>query len=340
MNKVHIQSAVRLPKILFRGYSKVAVLADANTRAHCYERVRGQLPAHTLIVIPAGERHKNLATCQQVWQQMTEAGLDRHAVLVAIGGGVVGDLAGFCASTYKRGIECILIPTTLLAMADASIGGKTGIDFGAFKNHLGTFAQPRMTWIVTGFLDTLPSAELRSGFAEVVKHALISDRNLWHRLREKPLAKHNFTALVKHSVALKSHVVQEDPRESGLRKILNFGHTIGHALEGYSLGTPSPLLHGEAIAAGMVIEAFIAWKKRLLKETEFAEIRDYVLEVFGKISLVDEGEWLKALKQDKKNKGNRILMALPKSIGKAVFDVPVSEQEIRAAAGAYRGIQI
>jgi 3-dehydroquinate synthase len=339
MNKVHIQSRARLPKALLKGYSKVIVLVDANTRKYCYNRISNQLPEHGIIEIPAGEKHKNMATCQQVWQQMTEAGVDRHSVLVAIGGGVVGDLGGFCASVFKRGIDFILVPTTLLAMADASIGGKTGIDFGQLKNHLGTFSMPKATWICTEFLDTLPPAELRSGFAEVIKHALVSDRKLWNRLRKKSLEKQNLTELVKHSANFKSKVVGRDPKEAGLRKILNFGHTIGHALEGQSLQSSNPLLHGEAIAAGMVMEAHIAWKKKLLKEAEFAEIRSYILDVFGRVTLPASDNWMEAMRQDKKNRGNRILMALPKSIGKAVFDVPVSEPEIRAAAGDYRSDQ-
>lgn len=339
MNTISIVSKARVPKTLFRGYSKLAVLVDVNTEAYCYGLVRNQLPSHKLIVIPAGEKNKNLLTCEYVWQEMTAAGLDRHAALVAIGGGVVCDLGGFCASTYKRGIDFILLPTTLLSMADASIGGKTGIDFGSFKNHLGTFALPRITYIITEFLHTLPKPELRSGFAEVIKHAMISDRKLWNQLRKKPLAKHNLIGLIRHSVAFKSHVINRDPREAGLRKILNFGHTIGHALEGQSLQTQKPLLHGEAIAAGMVMESYIAWKKRLLKESEYHEIRGYILGVFGKIELAPDRDWMEALGQDKKNKGNKILMALPKSIGKALFDVSVSEPEIRAAAGDYRNYQ-
>ena len=339
MNKVSIQAKARLPKALFRGYSRVAVLVDSNTRTHCYERIRSQLPVHTLIVVPAGEQRKHLATCEQVWQQMTDAGLDRHALLIALGGGVVTDLGGFCASTYKRGIDFLLLPTTLLAMADASIGGKTGIDFGNLKNQLGTFALPKATLVITEFLTTLPPDELRSGFAEVIKHAIISDRALWNQIRKKPLTEQNFRKLVRHSSDLKMRVVKRDPRERGLRKILNFGHTIGHALESLSLQTSKPLLHGEAIAAGMAMESYIAWKKGLLNEGEFTEIQSYIHRIFGKITVPDEAGWLGALWQDKKNKDNRILMALPKSIGKAVFDIPVSEPEIRAAADVYRSFQ-
>ena len=335
-----IQRLPRLPKPSLKTYSSVAVLADETTRYHCYERIKHQLPDHRLIVIPTGERHKNLDTCRSVWQQMTDARLDRYSVLLAVGGGVVGDLSGFCASTYKRGIDFILVPTTLLSMADASIGGKTGIDFGPFKNHLGTFQLPRATWIATNFLQTLPKAELRSGFAEVIKHAILSDRTLWDRLRGRPLERQDMTALVKHSVAFKSSVVKKDPRETGLRKILNYGHTMGHALEGYMLQSEKPLMHGEAVAAGMVMEAHIAWRMKLLKESEFGEIRDYIFEVFGKISLPADAKWLDMIGQDKKNRGSVIQMALPRRIGKAVFDVAVSAGHIRAAAAAYRSTQI
>lgn len=325
---------------MLKAYSAIAVLADETTRYHCYERVKAQFPAHRLIVIPTGERHKNLDTCKSVWQQMTDARLDRHSLLIAIGGGVVGDLGGFCASTYKRGLDFILVPTTLLAMADASVGGKTGIDFGPYKNHLGTFQLPRATWIATHFLHTLPKAELRSGFAEVIKHALLSDRALWDSLRSRPLEKQDMVALVKHSVAFKSAVVRKDPRESGLRKVLNFGHTIGHALEGYMLQTEKPLMHGEAVAAGMVMEAHVARGKKLLKSEELEEIRDYVFGVFGKVDLPFDPKWMDGVAQDKKNRGSVIQMALPRKIGKAVFDVAVSMTEIRAAAANYREAQM
>ncbi|MBL7848269.1 MAG: 3-dehydroquinate synthase [Cyclobacteriaceae bacterium] len=331
-----IQSAPRLPKSLFRGYSGVAVVADENTFRHCYGKIKEQLPPHQLIVIPAGEQFKNLDTCRTIWQQMTDAGLDRHSVLVGIGGGVIGDMAGFCASTFKRGMACILVPTTLLAMADASIGGKTGIDFGRLKNHIGTFALPASTWIATGFLDTLPRAELRSGFAEVIKHALISDKQLWNEIRNKPLEKQNFRKLVRHSVEFKSAIVRKDPRESGLRKVLNFGHTVGHALEGLTLGTAQPLLHGEAIAAGMIVEGHIAYQKKLLREAELEEITACLLGLFGKVEMPSAERLLPGIGQDKKNKGKMVLLALPKGIGKAVYDIPVSEAQIRAALGYYR----
>lgn len=340
MSTVLIQRVPKFPRAFFKAYTSVAVLTDETTRFHCYERVKSQLPTHRLIVIPTGERHKNLDTCSSVWKQMTEAGLDRHSLLVVIGGGVAGDLGGFCASVFKRGIDFLLVPTTLLSMSDSSIGGKTGIDFGPLKNHLGAFAMPKATWIATAFLETLPRSELRSGFAEIIKHAILSDSNLWNALRKKTLEKQDWPRLIKHSTTFKTMVVKKDPKESGLRKILNFGHTVGHALEGYALESEKPLPHGEAVAAGMVMESYIAWKKNLLKESEFGEIKEFILEVFGKVPVPGDESWMEAIRQDKKNKGKEVLMALPRGIGKAVFDIPVSAAEIRAAAANYRRNQM
>jgi 3-dehydroquinate synthase len=339
MARVSIQTKPILPRPFFKRYTGVAVLVDVNTRVHCYERIRSQLPPHQLIVILPGEMHKNLDSCRQVWDKMTQAKLDRESLLVALGGGMVGDLGGFCASTYKRGVDAVLIPTTLLSMADASIGGKTGIDLGPLKNHIGTFSPPVATWIATQFLETLPEPELRSGFAEVIKHTLIGNRALWNDLRKKDLMEQDFGRLIKQSVAFKSAIVRKDPRESGPRKILNFGHTLGHAVEGYYLAKGVPVMHGDAVAAGMVMESHIARQKKLITVPELEQVATYILRIFGKVTLPDPGVLMPAMYQDKKNKGNKLMMALPKGIGKAVFDVPVSEQAVRDAVGYYRSYQ-
>jgi 3-dehydroquinate synthase len=339
MTMIRVQSRPAFPKSLFRGYSTLAVLMDENTKMHCYPLIKDKLPPHVWIEMRAGEASKNLATCQNIWQQFTDSGLDRHSLVIIVGGGVPGDLGAFCASTFKRGLDFILVPTTLLAMADSSIGGKTGIDFGSLKNHIGTFAPPVATWIATDFLRTLPLEELRSGFAEVIKHCLISDRRLWASVRQKPLDRQDWLKLVQSSVKFKSAVVRKDPKESGLRKILNYGHTMGHALEGYYLHTNSRLLHGDAVAAGMVLEGHIAFQKKLLTRQELAEISDYILGVFGKVELPVMEKLMPSLLQDKKNRGKKILMALPKHIGQACFDRPVSEREIWDAAAYYDNIQ-
>ncbi len=321
-----------------KNYSRILVLADEHTANFCYPLLAGALPAHTLITVNPGEENKILNTCSIIWQAMTDAQLDRHAVMLVLGGGVLGDMGGFCAATYKRGIDFILIPTTLLAQADASIGGKLGIDFNHYKNHIGVFQQPALTLLYTGFLKTLPEAELRSGFAEVIKHALIADKNLWDIIRTKPLAEQNWDVLLHQSASFKYSVIQQDPYEKGLRKILNAGHTIGHAIESFFLTNNTAITHGEAVAAGLVAEAFIAVQKGLLTRPELVQITDYILNVFGKLTL--EESTLPALallcQQDKKNKGKQILSALLQGIGKAQWDVEVSLNEIVEALQYYR----
>ena len=339
MTTTRILNDLALPKILFKKYNSIAVLVDENTRRYCYPKVKDQLPNHHVFEVQGGEERKNLETCKFLWQQFTDAHLDRHSLLLVLGGGVLGDMGGFCAATFKRGMDFCLLPTTLLSMADASIGGKTGVDFGTLKNHIGTFAMPTATWIYPNFLKTLPEAELRSGFAEVIKHSLISDQKMWETIRRKSLQQQDWTKLIRHSVGFKSTVVRKDPLEDGVRKILNYGHTVGHALEGYYLNSSKRLLHGEAIAAGMVIEAQIAFLKKLLKASDMTAIARYILSIFGKIDVPPTEKLLPAVSQDKKNRGKEILMALPNPIGKARWDIPVSEREIRGAIAYYRAIQ-
>lgn len=308
---------------------------DSNTEKFCYPSIKSALPPHQIIVVEAGEDHKNLATCTQVWSKLTELQFDRHAVLVVLGGGVLGDLGGFCAATFKRGIDFVLVPTTLLAQVDASVGGKLGIDFEHFKNHIGVFQEPRATLISPAFLASLPPRELRSGFAEIVKHCLISDRSMWDAIRQKEFAKLDWPALIQHSVEFKAGVISRDPREKGERKILNFGHTVGHAIESLSLATSHRLFHGEAIAMGMIVEAHLARTRGLLPDTDFTEIREYLLNLYGRIELPASKSIMALMRQDKKNKGKSILLALPKGIGQAVWDVDISEVEILEALAGY-----
>jgi 3-dehydroquinate synthase len=319
------------------GYSQIAVLADENTALHCYPVIQKNLPSHQLITIAAGEEQKNLETCTQVWEALTQLRLDRHSLVLIIGGGVIGDLGGFCAATYKRGIDFVLVPTTLLAQSDASVGGKLGIDFMSFKNHIGVFCEPVATLISPAFLKTLPERELRSGFAEVIKHCLISDKAMWDELRKKDLQNQDWETLLAHSVDFKRGVVATDPKEKGLRKILNFGHTIGHAVESYFLESGNRIFHGEAIAAGMIAEAAIAADKNLLKTSERDEITAYIKTVYPAITLpTDRKPIFDLMLQDKKNKGNKILMALPDGIGKARWDVEVNLEEINASLDFYQ----
>jgi len=337
--RIHQDPQLLLREFLHaREYTQVVVLMDTNTVAHCYPKVRDTLPSHQVILVEAGEEYKNLETCAHVWRQMTDFQLDRHALLVVLGGGVLGDLGGFCAATYKRGIDFVLMPTTLLAQVDASVGGKLGIDFNNYKNHIGVFQLPQATLISPDFLATLPFRELRSGYAEIVKHCLISDAAMWQQIQGRALNQQNWQELIAHSVAFKAGVVDRDPREKGERKILNFGHTVGHAIESLSLGTDSRLFHGEAIAAGMIAETDIARQKGLLADSECLKIESHLVSVFGKVTLPNLAEAIHAMQQDKKNKGNKILMALPHGVGRADWDLEVSEREIQEAWIRYEAL--
>lgn len=319
-------------------YSQVIVLADENTHRHCYPKIANALPAHSVVTLPAGEEQKHIESCVHIWQAMTDQALDRHAVAIILGGGVMGDMGGFCAATYKRGIDFVLIPTTLLAQADASIGGKLGVDFNHFKNHIGVFQLPALTLLYSAFLQTLPPAELRSGFAEVVKHTLISDKKMWDTIRTKTLASQNWDELIRHSAEFKANVVTEDPKEAGLRKILNAGHTIGHALESYLLEKNRRILHGEAVAAGLIAEAWIARERSMISHEDFNQVTAYVLGVYGKVVFEEEETGMIAALalQDKKNKGNRILCVLLDGIGRARWDCEISLEEVKRALSFYR----
>lgn len=319
-------------------YSKIMVLCDENTEKKCYPLISKSLPDHSVLSVESGEEKKTLNTCTTIWQTMTDEKLDRHSVLIVLGGGVLGDMGGFCAATYKRGIDFILLPTTLLAQADASIGGKLGIDFNDFKNHIGVFKQPALTLLHAEFLKTLSEAELRSGFAEVLKHALIADKNLWNDILSKDFKSQDWKALVKHSAEFKYSVIDKDPYEKGLRKILNAGHTVGHAIETYFLSSGNKILHGEAVAAGLIAEAYIAAQKQLLDQESLKQITEYLLKTFGKLNVLEKSltEIAALSLQDKKNKGNKVLAALPEGIGKAKWDVEISLEEIEASLQFYR----
>ncbi|GAB2558825.1 3-dehydroquinate synthase [Spirosoma aerophilum] len=322
-------------------FSAIAVIADNHTFRFCYPELKTLLPKHTLVRIKSGEEQKHIATCELIWDALTRANFDRHALVINLGGGVIGDMGGFCAATYKRGIAFVQVPTTLLSQVDASVGGKLGIDFRGFKNHIGVFQQPNTVLIDPTFLSTLPERELRSGFAEVIKHCLIADANMWDNIRRRDLEEQDWSALVTHSVGVKQHVVAQDPTEKGLRKILNFGHTLGHAVETHFLTQPRKrLLHGEAIAVGMVAEAYIAYHKKMIDELLLTQIEEYIFAVYGNVRLTDEDtEPILALTlQDKKNRGREVRMSLLDGPGSCAFDILVSNADMRKGLEFYRGL--
>ncbi len=322
-------------------YSKVFVIADNNTKRHCYPLVKPALPKHKLITIKPGEPNKILATCELIWKAMTEEELDRHALVVNIGGGVIGDMGGFCAAVYKRGIDFIQIPTTLLSQVDASVGGKLGIDFQGFKNHLGVFQIPKCVLIDPAFLETLSEREIRSGFAEIIKHCLIADGKKWKEIIQKDFEDQKWSDLIAHSVKIKEHVVEQDPTEKGLRKILNFGHTLGHAVETYFLCKASNqrLFHGEAIAVGMIMEAYLSVKKGLIGTEALSEIEEFIFATYGKVQIkeADVEPIISLTRQDKKNRGAEIRFSLLNGIGSCGFDIPVTVSEMRKAIAYYMG---
>ncbi|ARS36297.1 3-dehydroquinate synthase [Pontibacter actiniarum] len=321
-----------LPELLKnRAFSRVAVLVDENTLHHCYPQLKRHLPEHDLIQVKSGEANKTLQTCEHIWQRMTELNLDRWSVLVNLGGGVIGDMGGFCAAVFKRGIFFVQVPTTLLAQVDASVGGKTGIDFHGLKNHIGVYQEPQAVFIDPAFLQTLPQRELKSGYAEIIKHWLIADKDMFMEQRHIGLFTEDWEGLIRHSVNIKSGVVEADPLEGGLRKVLNFGHTVGHAVESYLLEQQErALLHGEAVAVGMLCEAWISKKHGLLSEQELSRIETFLVSVYEKATLAEQDiqHIAQLALQDKKNTKSTINCTLLSGIGKAVYDQPITVQEI------------
>jgi 3-dehydroquinate synthase len=317
-------------------FSSMFLLVDENTLEHCYPSLADAIPgveSYHLIKILSGEKHKTLESCQQVWEQLTLQQADRKALMINLSGGVLSDLGGFCAASYKRGITFINIPTTLLSMVDASVGGKVGIDFLGYKNQIGLFTNPEAVFIFPEFLKTLPARQLKSGFAEMLKHGFIADKQYLNELFERDLQNISPTdwhPLIAHSVNLKNKIVKQDPKESGLRKILNFGHTIGHALESYSFSTSMPLLHGEAIAAGMMLELLLSKDLCRLDENFTADALLKLQALFPELRL-----WsftvepvMKRMLMEKKNFNGNVMMALLEAPGKAVFDVAVTSEQI------------
>ena len=323
-------------------FSQVFVLADAHTVRLCLPELAAYLPVgHRVIEIPAGEEYKTLATCDLVWSELTQWQADRHALLVNVGGGVVTDLGGFCAAVYKRGLAFVQVPTTLLAQVDAGVGGKTGVDYQGFKNHLGVFQEPLAVFIDPQLLATLDPRQLKAGYAEVLKHWLIADADAFERQRRLGWLTDDWTPIIRESVALKQRIVADDPLETGPRKLLNFGHTVGHALESYLLTQPGrEVLHGEAVAAGLVCESWLSVQRGLLSPEELDRIETFVFSVFDKISfvLLETQAIAEFARQDKKNTAGVINCTLLHGIGRGVYDQPVSEADIAAALRYYHKV--
>lgn len=314
-----------------KSYDIIFLFVDTNTHEHCLPTLLGEMETSAqmeVIEIPPGEENKDLEIVAQIWQSLSELGATRKSLFINLGGGVITDMGGFIASTFKRGIDFVNIPTTLLSMVDASVGGKTGIDFGGLKNQIGTFSMPQLTLIDASFLETLEEREFRSGMAEMFKHGLIYSKEHWEALQN--ISPEQIQQLIEDSVQIKSEVVTLDPKESGLRKILNFGHTIGHALESFYLENENPLLHGEAIAIGMLIESILTYENELISQNELDEIFDGILKVFPTQPIEENiiPALLELMKHDKKNVEGKINFSLLNGIGSAKYDILLNEQQI------------
>jgi 3-dehydroquinate synthase len=318
----------KLSSLEIQNYSKIAILVDENTKKHCLPILLASNPTlkkAKLIGIRSGEINKNLDSCQIIWNELSQSHFDRNSLLICLGGGVVCDLGGFSASCFKRGIDFMHIPTTLLSMVDASVGGKTGVDFQSLKNQIGLFSNPTQVIICPKFLETLNQRQLKSGFAEVVKHALIADQKYWKLLVETDIEKIDWQEIISRSVQIKNNIVVQDPFEKSLRKQLNFGHTIGHAIESHYLHSEQEILHGEAIALGMIIEA----KMSKISQEDCNKIEQFLTENMELPALPTFEEIEKWFIHDKKNSSGKIQFSLLISIGKCQENSNFKQTEIK-----------
>ena len=323
-------------------YSSLFILVDEHTNDFCLPKFLPNLAteiAIEIIEIEAGEGIKNIATCVEIWSILSELGADRKSLIINLGGGVITDIGGFIASTFKRGIDFINIPTTLLGMVDASIGGKNGVDLGNLKNQIGVINVPKMLVIDTSFLETLSQKEMRSGLAEMLKHGLIYDKKYWEQfLNLSDIDFADFDDLIYRSIAIKNEIVSQDPTENGIRKALNFGHTLGHAIESHFLESATPLLHGEAIAIGMILESYISKEKGLLTKDEFHQIKYTITDIFEKhIFTKNDIESIQNLLiHDKKNEYGKVQFALIKGIGNIIINQSVENELIISSFEDYK----
>lgn len=322
-------------------FRDVVILVDDNVGIHCLPVFQKKLPNLSIrgvITIQSGEEKKNLGQTVHIWNELTRMQVDRDSLLIVLGGGVVSDIGGFAASTFKRGIQFINFPTTLLGMVDAAIGGKTGIDFNKFKNQVGLFTDPHAVIVDPVFLKTLEDKHWQSGFAEVLKYGLIVNRELWRSL----VGKHyheidDWTKIIIKAARDKIDIVRHDAREKGVRKNLNFGHTIGHAIESYYLKASKPVTHGQAIAAGMICEAWISSKIYEIECTRLKEIVETIDINFDRFDM-DESvvpDLLELMRQDKKVRDGKLRFSLLRKLGKAIHDEEVEIEMVRASLQFY-----
>ncbi|MFN0189651.1 MAG: 3-dehydroquinate synthase family protein [Bacteroidia bacterium] len=323
-------------------FSKILILCDRNTLEHCMPILIKRLPSSIpfeFFEMESGESSKSISVCESIWQKMTAMKMGRNDLLINLGGGVVCDVGGFVAATYLRGISFVNIPTSVMGMVDAGLGGKNGIDLNHHKNRIGSFAFPIATVCDPVFVNTLPDAEWKNGCAEVFKHALIGDASLFNMLSVDGCTRENFTSQMHSIQAVKLKVVEDDPFEDGFRKVLNFGHTVGHAIESASLKTDAtPLSHGEAIAMGMIIENEIMFKLGGLDTSINVKCREVLEKHLTKVNIDSyaDDDLLEWMQYDKKNANGIIQMSLITSIGSCSWNVEVPQELIRSTLQSFR----
>ncbi|WP_067149369.1 3-dehydroquinate synthase [Pseudotamlana agarivorans] len=326
-----------------KNFSKIFILVDENTHQYCLpiflEKLQTEVTIE-IIEIESGEINKNIDTCVGVWNTLSDLDADRKSLMINIGGGVITDLGGFVACTFKRGIAYVNVPTTLLSMVDASVGGKTGVDLGSLKNQIGVISNADLVLIDTKYLDTLPKNEMRSGLAEMLKHGLITGESYWSNFEDlSKLSLNDLDRLIYESVEIKKNVVEIDPFENGLRKTLNYGHTLGHAIESYFLSNPTKitLLHGEAVVIGMILACYISTELTGFPKEKTEAIKKLFTGYYGKVD-IDKQEYapiIELLKYDKKNTHGNINFVLLEDIGKTKIDCLVEEETIIDAFNFY-----
>ncbi len=338
---IYINEWLSLLTIIADGsYSSIFVIVDENTQKLCLPILQTALDIEIKTIdTTSGEQNKTLSACESIWQSMVNQGADRHSLCLNLGGGVVGDMGGFSASTYMRGMDFIQIPTTLLSQVDASVGGKLGVDFHYYKNMIGLIRNPKAVFIFTQFLETLPAVQLRSGYAELIKHGLIADKPTYTYLCDlNPTHHHDWEDIILQSVTIKQSITEQDPLEKGMRKILNFGHTLGHAIESNNLSRAEPLLHGEAIAIGMVMESYLSYKLDYISLAECDDIKSSIVNIYGhhpeRIPPIDVLTQL--MLKDKKNKGGITRYSLLEAVGKGNYDQEVPREYIEGVIAYYK----
>tara|TARA_B100002052_G_scaffold299140_1_gene335607 strand:- start:6016 stop:7005 length:990 start_codon:yes stop_codon:yes gene_type:complete len=302
-------------KLNFNTYSKIAILVDENTRKHCLSLIP-KLNNTIIIEISSGEKNKNLKTCNLIWNILLKNNFDKNSVIINLGGGVICDIGGFCASSYKRGIDYINLPTSLLAMVDASFGGKIGVNYNNYKNQIGFFKNPKQVIINQKFLSTLPLDEFNSAFGEIVKYALIGDSKLWKILIKNNIQNLNLKDIIAKSIKLKNAIILKDFRENNERKKLNFGHTFGHAIESYYISQGTAILHGNAVLLGILYELEIS----NLSFEEKTAIKNYILKNFQLPDLPKKNKLVSFIQKDKKNVHEQVNFSLLNGIGNCTVD--------------------